>query len=88
MAGDRNRAAVAAGERRRRRPPEPRLRFAGGIAHLEIPSPTRWQRDFAGADVEPERAARGYAAYEARLRQFAAVLGAHAIDVVFDYVDA
>ena len=69
-------------------PPEPRLRFAGGLAHLEIPSPTRWQRDFAGADVEPERAARGYAAYEARLRQFAAVLGAHAIDVVFDYVDA
>ena len=27
-------------------------------------------------------------AYEARLRQFAAVLGAHGIDAVFDYVDA
>jgi len=69
-------------------PPEPRVRFAEGIARLEIPSPARWQRDFAAADLDPGRAARGYAAYEARLRQFAAVLGAHGIDVVFDYVDA
>ena len=69
-------------------PPEPRVRFANDMAHLEIPSPTRWQRDFAAADLDPGRAARGYAAYEARLRQFAAVLGAHGIDVVFDYVDA
>ena len=69
-------------------PPEPRVRYAGKVAHLEIPSPTRWQRDFAAADLEPERAARGYAAYEARLRQFAAVLAAHGIEAVFDYVDA
>jgi len=69
-------------------PPEPRVRYADGVAHLELPSPMRWQRDFAMDDIEPDRAARGYAAYEARLRQFAAVLGAHGIDAVFDYVDA
>lgn len=69
-------------------PPEPRVRYAAGIAHLEIPSPPRWQRDFATDDIAPERAARGYAAHEARLRQFAAVLAAHGIDALFDYVDA
>ena len=69
-------------------PPEPRVRYAGKVAHLEIPSPTRWQRDFAATDLDPERAARGYTAYEARLRQFAAVLTAHGIEAVFDYVDA
>jgi len=68
-------------------PPEPRLRFAEGMAHLEIASPSRWQRDFGG-DVAFEHATRGYAAYEARLRQFAAVLAAHGIEAVFDYVDA
>jgi hypothetical protein len=35
-----------------------------------------------------EHATRGYAAYEARLRQFAAILAAHGIEAVFDYVDA
>jgi hypothetical protein len=72
-------------------PPEPRVRYADGIAHLEIASPARWQREFSGMpadDAAPERAARGYAAYEARLRQFAAVLAAHGIEAVFDYVDA
>ena len=69
-------------------PPEPRVRYAGKVAHLEIPSPTRWQCDFAATDLDPERAARGYAAYEARLRQFAAVLTAHGIEAVFDYGDA
>ncbi|MFT3897581.1 MAG: hypothetical protein QM719_07775 [Thermomonas sp.] len=68
-------------------PPEPRLRYAGGDVHLEIASPARWQRNFAG-DQDAQRAERGYAAYEARLRQFAAVLGAHGIVAVFDYVDA
>jgi hypothetical protein len=68
-------------------PPEPRLRFAEGMAHLEIASPELWRRDFAGG-LDSERAARGYAAYEARLRQFAAVLAAHGIEAVFDYRDA
>jgi hypothetical protein len=69
-------------------PPEPRLRFADGMAHLEIASPELWRRDFAAPELAPERAARGYAAYEARLRQFAAVLEAHGIEAVFDYRDA
>ena len=68
-------------------PPEPRLRYAEGMVHLEIASPSLWQRDFGGA-VAFEHATRGYAAYEARLRQFAAVLAAHGIEAVFDYVDA
>ena len=68
-------------------PPEPRARYADGMVHLEIASPSHWQRDFGGA-VAFEHATRGYAAYEARLRQFAAVLAAHGIEAVFDYVDA
>jgi hypothetical protein len=63
------------------------MHYADGIAHLEIASPELWRRDFSG-DIAPEHAARGYAAYEARLRQCAAVLGAHGIEVVFDYADA
>jgi hypothetical protein len=71
-------------------PPEPRVRYVEGAARLEIASPARWQREFSGMaadDLAPERAVRGYAAYEARLRQFAAVLAAHGIEAVFDYVD-
>lgn len=68
-------------------PPEPRVRYADGMARIEVASPARWQRDFA-ADAAPAQADRGYAAYEARLRQFAAILSAHGIDTVFDYVDA
>jgi hypothetical protein len=68
-------------------PPEPRVRYAEGVVHLEIASPSRWQRDF-GSGVALEHATRGYAAYEARLRQFAAILAAHGIEAVFDYVDA
>ena len=68
-------------------PPEPRVRYAGGIAHLEMASPARWREQFGG-DPDLQRAARGYAAYEARLRQFAAVLAAHGIEAVFDYIDA
>lgn len=66
-------------------PPEPRLRYAEGMAHLEIASPELWRRDFGG-DIASEHASRGYSAYEARLRQFAAVLAAHGIDAVFDYI--
>jgi hypothetical protein len=69
-------------------PPEPRLRFAEGVAHLEIASPELWRRDFATPGLATDHAARGYAAYETRLRQFAAVLGAHGIETVFDYRDA
>ncbi|GAA5002597.1 hypothetical protein FNZ56_08845 [Pseudoluteimonas lycopersici] len=70
-------------------PPEPRLRYAEGVSHLEIASPSRWQREFPGGnELTLEQTVRGYAAYEARLRQFAAVLAAHGIDAVFDYVDA
>ena len=60
--------------------------WAGGIAHLEMASPARWREQFGG-DPDLQRAARGYAAYEARLRQFAAVLAAHGIEAVFDYID-
>jgi hypothetical protein len=69
-------------------PPEPRVRYAEGVVHLEIASPSRWQRDFGSSGVALEHATRGYAAYEARLRQFAAILAAHGIEAVFDYVDA
>jgi len=71
-------------------PPEPRVAYLDGVAHLEMASPTRWQRELSGLpdDIAPDRAARGYADYEARLRQFAAVLAAHGIEAEFDYVDA
>ena len=73
-------------------PPEPLVRYADGEARIALLSPDAWSRGHARAllvdpRAEPERAARAYAMFEARQRQYAAVLRAHGIEVVFEYSD-
>lgn len=67
--------------------PEPLLRYADGQAHISLFAPAAWQaRHGVPADADPQRIARLHAVFEARQRQFAAVLRAHGIEVVFDFV--
>lgn len=65
-------------------PPEPLLRYADGEARIALFLPESWRTHYALDDAAPEIAARRYEAFQARQRQFAAVLGAHGVPVVFD----
>lgn len=61
-------------------PPEPLLRHADGAVRMALIAQDDWQaRHAPGADAA--RAARGYAQFRARQRQYAAVLAAHGITV-------
>ena len=69
-------------------PPEPLLRYAGGEARIALFPPDAWRRHYAtGADADPARLKRRFEAFEARQRQYAAVLQAHGIDVTFAHCD-
>lgn len=65
-------------------PPEPSVHYRDGEARITLLSPSGWRARCAGDDTDPARLARGYALFEARQRQFAAVLRAHAIPLRFD----
>lgn len=64
--------------------PEPLLRLVGGQAHVALFLPETWRLHYAIDDADAQRVARRYEAFQARQRQFAAVLDAHGIEVVFD----
>ena len=69
-------------------PPEPLLRYAGQEARIALLTPAAWRARNAaangdGKDMDDERLQRGFAHYEARQRQFAAVLRAHGVAVTF-----
>ncbi len=79
-------------------PPEPLLHYADGEARIALLTPRAWRArdagagDEAGADASrgdgesgdgDERLQRRFAHYEARQRQFAAVLRAHGVPVTF-----
>jgi len=70
-------------------PPEPLLRYADREARIALLTPTAWRSrnadpaDANGSDGDDERLQRGFAHYEARQRQFAAVLRAHGVAVTF-----
>ena len=66
-------------------PPEPLLRYAGGEVQIAMLSPDAWRRRYAGNEEDRERLATGYRHFEARQRQFAALLQAHAIPVTFSH---
>lgn len=72
-------------------PPEPLLRYDAGEARIALFSPDAWRRRHAAhaadADVDPARLERRFEAFEARQRQYAAVLQAHGIDVTFAHCD-
>lgn len=66
-------------------PPEPLLRYAEGQARIALFLPESWQAHYGhAADTDPQRASRHYEQFQMRQRQFAAVLGAHGVPVVFD----
>ena len=69
-------------------PPEPLLRYADGEARIAILSPDAWRKRHAGmVGGEPEKIARLHELFEARQRQYAAVLRVHGIDVVFAHCE-
>ena len=69
-------------------PPEPLVRYADGEARIALLPPGAWKARYA-PDLDDEALLeRRFAGFEMRQRQFAAVLGAHAIPVIFVHCDA
>jgi hypothetical protein len=67
-------------------PPEPLARYADGHVRIAMLDADAWaEQGFAPADLEPAKLARAFERFQMRHRQIAAVLGAHAIPVVFDH---
>lgn len=74
-------------------PPEPLLRQAGGEVRMALFEPQAWKAHYAAdADCSDpamrERLARAHAQFEARERQYAAVLQAHGVPVTFVHCPA
>jgi hypothetical protein len=77
-------------------PHEPVLHLAGGQVHIALMPPHAWRARQAvdvAASEPPDEAARArldraWQRFEARQRQFAAVLQAHGIPVTFDYCES
>lgn len=72
-------------------PPEPLVHYSDGEARIALFTPAAWRErhmpggsDDTQAD-EPERIERMFAMFQARQRQFAAVLEAHGVPVTFAY---
>lgn len=63
--------------------PEPLLRYVDGEVRIAMFPPDGWRRRYAADENDEQRLARGYRHFEARQRQIAALLQAHAIPVTF-----
>lgn len=63
-------------------PPEPMVHYADGEARIALLSPAAWRAKHA-VDGDNASLERRFAHFQARLRQFAAVLGAHGVPVTF-----
>jgi hypothetical protein len=68
-------------------PPEPRLAWHDGQAHIALFTPAAWRAHYAPDEGDAGRMERRFALFEARQRQYAAVLGAHGIPVTFVHCD-
>lgn len=70
-------------------PPEPLLRYVDHEVRIALLTPAAWRARNARPDDEDDaRLQRGFAHYEARQRQFAAVLRAHGVAVTFAHCRA
>ena len=70
-------------------PPEPLLHYVDGEARIALFSPAGWRARYAAADTDDgDRLERRLEQFQARQRQFAAVLGAHGIPVTFAHCTA
>jgi hypothetical protein len=63
--------------------PEPLARYAEGEVRIALMDPGAWHQRYAANVTDGSALERGFEHFEARQRQFAAVLGAHAIPVQF-----
>lgn len=68
-------------------PPEPLLRYAGGQVRMALFAPAAWRARYR-PQGDQARLRQLFGQFEMRQRQFAAVLGAHGVDVVFVDADA
>lgn len=66
-------------------PPEPLVRYAGGEAHIALFAPDAWRARYANGADDGAQLERRFAQFQARQRQFAAVLEAHGVPVTFDH---
>jgi hypothetical protein len=65
-------------------PPEPMLRYAEGEARIALLDADAWlMGGFAPADADESRLERAFMQFQMRQRQFALVLEAHGIEVVY-----
>ncbi|NZA26121.1 hypothetical protein H0E84_06960 [Luteimonas sp. SJ-92] len=64
-------------------PPEPLLHYVDGEARIALFSPDGWRNRYAIGDDDEARLERGFARFEARQRQIAALLQAHGIPVTY-----
>lgn len=70
-------------------PPEPLLRYAAGEVQIALLDPVAWRQRHAGhVSGDAARLERAYEYFQARQRQIAAVLEAHAIPVTFAYCNS
>jgi hypothetical protein len=70
-------------------PPEPLLHYADGEARIALLSPTAWRARYAAdSGADGDRLERRFEQFQARQRQFAAVLEAHGIQVTFAHCTA
>jgi hypothetical protein len=70
-------------------PPEPLLRYTEHEARIALFSPQGWRQRYAGsATSDQARLQRDYARFEARQKQYAHVLQAHAVQVNFVHCSA
>jgi hypothetical protein len=62
--------------------PEPLMRYADGAVRVAAFDRNGWQRRYAADELDPARIDRGFAHFEARQRQLAAILKVHGLDVL------
>jgi hypothetical protein len=63
--------------------PEPLARYGDGEVRIALMDPGAWRTRCAAGETDGAALERGFEQFQARQRQFAAVLGAHAIPVQF-----
>ncbi len=64
-------------------PPEPLLRYVDGAVRMAEFDRSGWQRHYAADALDTSRVDRGFAHFQARQRQLAAILEVHGLDVEF-----
>lgn len=69
-------------------PPEPLAHYRDGEARIALFSPAAWRARYAPGEADDARLEWGFTHFQARQRQFAAVLGAHGVPVTFAHCNA